>query len=92
MPLLLCGKFQERDVGLKEEENCFLDPFYLFFLYLGFLLASHSFHHGWVHQRCDVNAEKGEGPSGICSFLVCFVSCMTAWFPMPEQLNLFIAQ
>lgn len=27
---LMCGKSEERDVGLKEEENCFIDAFYSF--------------------------------------------------------------
>lgn len=27
---LMCGKFGERDVGLKEEENCFIDAFFFF--------------------------------------------------------------
>lgn len=30
MTSLMCGKFEGRDVGLKEEENCFIDAFYFF--------------------------------------------------------------
>lgn len=39
MASLMCGKLQERDVGLKEEENWFIDAFFFFLARVSFQFA-----------------------------------------------------
>lgn len=95
MASLLCRKFQERHVHLKEEEKCFLDPFFPFFS-LGFLcenptaftMGMYTLLPRWLSQCSDAGAEKDEGPNEICYFFFFFsatVSCVPN-FPCPNNL------